>query len=1134
MKLTILLLILLVRVSWAENANAQVARISIDAQNQSIAEILENVEKQTDFSFIYDSKSVDTERKVSVQAEKENIFDVLNQMFAGSDIAYTVVNKKIILNKSEELLSAQQQSIPITGTVTDKNGEAMPGVNVTVKGTTIGIATDVNGKYSLNIPNKNAVLVFTFLGYASQEISVGNRTVINVVMAEDTKSLEEVVVVGYGTMKKRDLTGAVSQFKSSTVANEAPRDVTDMLRENVAGLNIGNYSASAKPGSSIGIRGRNTLNASSTPLLVIDGEIYYGALADINPADIETIDVLKDASSAAVYGAKAASGVVVITTKKGLLGKPKINVDVALGLVTMGANQPVLNGAEFLQWRSDLQQQRFRTIAAANPSMYNNPNNLPAGVTQAQWLAYDGSTGDPMNTWLRRLELQDNEIKNYQNGKETDWYHAVFGSRWQQDYNVSLSGKKDEISYYWSVGYTDNEGLIYGEKYSALRSRINLDATVTNFLSVGMNTQFAIRDESHLYANDYLYPIANWEAIRTASPWGDMYNDDGTYRARPAGNDNMTVNPFYEMQYISRDRGFTTLNSSLYAKVKLPFNITFQSTFVPRYQFFNYFNHQSAKHVDWAGLGGVAIREDSKIFQWQVDNLLKWSKTFGIHSFDITLLQNSEKYQDWDTKVTSQKFSPNDQLGYHFLAGATSHLGSSSDNVSTGAAYMARVFYSLMDKYMVTGTFRRDGYSAFGQMHPWANFGSAALAWRFTEENFWNSSLKNILNYGKLRLSYGTNGNRDIGMYQALANMTASGKYFYVNNNSGALYSRSQMFVSRMSNKELKWERTASLNLGLDFTLHNSIIDGSIDVYTASTKDLLMARTLPDIVGFASVMSNLGEVQNRGLEITLNSTNIKKEGLIWRSSFSFSTNKNKIVHLYGNMVDVKDANGNVIGQKEADYPGNNWFIGKPIDVVWELKPQGVWQIGEEAEAAKYGAVPGDFKIVKKTTPTDGKYTLTDADKDFIGQYTPKFRWSLRNDVTFLKNFNLSFLIYSNWGQIAQFNYAKNTRPSAAERLTDYKFPHWTPDNPINDYARIYSRDPASFNIWWDNSFIRLDNISLAYNMPAKLSQKFSVQNLKLFFTIRNVAFWAPKWNFWDPENFGPTPRTFTMGLNMAL
>jgi len=1029
-----------------------------------------------------------------------------------------------------------QQNREISGIVLDTKGEPIIGAIVIQKEKlSNGTVTDVNGSFTISVPD-NASLVVSCVGYIQQEIKITTQSSLRITLQEDLKALDEVVVIGYGTRRKRDLTGAIAQMKSNEVINEAPRDVRDMLRANVPGLNI-TYSTGAKPGGEMEIRGRSSLTAGRNPLLVVDGSIYYGSMEDINPSDIETIDILKDASSASVYGAKAASGVIVIMTKKGNQGKPKIDFNATYGFVNMSVNQPVYDGAGYLQWRSDLQDVRYQSLASTHPGMYHDPRKLPSGVTQEQWLKYDTNDGDVIRTWLRRLELQDNEIENYINGKETNWYDAVFRNGTQQDYNVSLSGKREDISYYWSIGYANNEGLIVGDGFSTIRSRLNLDADVTRFLSVGVSTQLAVRDESKQFWDSdgrNQYVIANWEdGIRTASPWGDMYNEDGSYRRRPNGTDTETINPFYDMSYLTRDRKYTTLNSIVYAKVTLPFNISFQSTFTPRFSFHNYLNHQSAAHEEWAGFGGRVRREEEKIYQWQIDNLLKWNQTFGIHSFEITLLQNAEKYSSWWTMVEGSNFSPNDLLGMHYLNGATTLRAQSNDEVSTGAAYMARLYYSFMDKYMLTATFRRDGYSAFGQQYPWANFSSIALAWRFTEEKFFPDAWKKLIDHGKLRMSYGTNGNRDIGRYQALANLNSSSKYYYVDSQTGNLIPNSVLFVDRMMNRSLKWESVGSFNIGLDFTLLNQIIDGSIEVYRGRTTDLLMNRSLPDVTGFDRVMANLGEIQNSGLEFSLTSNNIRKDNLIWRTSFIFSTNKNKIVHLYGDMVDILDKDGNVIGQKEVDDPSNNWFIGKPVNVIWELNPKGVWQIGEEKEAAKYGAIPGDFKITKRVEPVDGKYALTNDDKEFIGQTDPKFRWTLRNDITFLKNFNLSFMLYSYWGQKKLYNFPKNTRTSM-QRRSDYVIPYWTPDNPINTHARLFSRDPAVFNIYWDNSFISFDNISLAYAVPQNVTQKINIQNLKIYFTIRKVAVWAPKWEFWDPESNGPTPRTFTFGLNFSL
>ncbi|MGV3588243.1 MAG: SusC/RagA family TonB-linked outer membrane protein [Adhaeribacter sp.] len=1014
--------------------------------------------------------------------------------------------------------STKQVQLTVTGKVTSPTGEGLPGVTVVLKGTTIGATTDVEGQYSLNVPDASSqgTLVFSYIGFVTQEVPLNGRTTVNVSLKDDAKALEEVVVIGYGTQTKRDLTGAVSQVKATQLENENPNSVQDVLRGNIAGLNVG-LDASAKGGGSLQVRGQNSLNAGSSPLIVLDGIIYYGALSDINPNDIETIDVLKDASSAAVYGAKSASGVVLITTKKGKEGKPVVNFDASVGVATMSANEKVYDPNGFISWREDVQNSR--DVKAA-PYHYANPNSLPSDISLATWLA--GATGDPNDVWLQRLGFNPIEIQNYKDGKTVNWYDMVFQNGKRQDYNVSLSGKKEGVSYYMSLGYQDNEGIVVGDRFETIRSRINLEGKVNKFLTVGLNTQFADRDESQV--------TADWGRIVNNSPWGSEYDADGKYRLSPVDEPGGgSRHPFLDMSYTDRTRKFTTLISSIYGKVALPFGATYQINFSPRFEWFRYYNHQSAQHPEWKLRGGLASRQQSQVYNWQVDNLIKWNKKFGSHDVDITLLANAEKFQSWDNSMNNEGFNPGDQLGYHNIGAGIKPTISSNDEYSTADALMARVFYSFKQRYLLTLSTRRDGYSAFGQANPRATFPSAAFGWIFTDENFLKSApALSWLNYGKLRLSWGVNGNRDIGRYVAISDLT-SGKYLLVRPD-GTVYPVSQLYVNRMANPGLQWERTESVNAGLDFGLFNNVIDGSIEAYQTSTTNLLVERTLPDILGFNWVYDNLGEVQNKGIELTLNSRNFSRDNFSWNSSVNFSLNRNKIVHLYGDMVDVTDANGNVIGQKERDDVSNSWFIGRAIDEIWGQRILGVWQEEEAEEAAKYGVFPGDFKI----KDVNGDFKFTDADKEFLGFRNPRFRWTLRNEFTFFKNINFSFMMYSYWGHMNTFNQAKNNS-GFLDRSSSYVVPYWTPENRRNDYARLYSSNGgASFDVFRKKSLIRLDNISLAYTLPKTLVQRASIQNMRVYFSTRNVGFYAPEWNFWDPENSGPTPRTYTLGLNLTL
>ncbi|MDQ3845402.1 MAG: SusC/RagA family TonB-linked outer membrane protein, partial [Bacteroidota bacterium] len=745
----------------------------------------------------------------------------------------------------------------------------------------------------------------------AKEVAVNGQETINITLNTATGSdLEQVVVIGYGTQRKKDLTGAVSQVKATRLENENPASVQDVLRGNIPGINISQINAaSAKGGGDLLVRGKSSIRAGTSPLIVLDGVIYPGQLADINPNDIATIDVLKDASSAAVFGAKSASGVVLITTKKGTRAKPTITFNTNIGMAELAQNEPLYDGPGFVAWRVNVQ--KARNASSNKLYIFDDPRTLPPNITMAQWL--DGRTGDPVDIWLDRLGLRTIEIKNYKAGKTINWYDLMFQKGFRQDHTVSLSGKKDEVSYYMSVGYTNNEGVIVGDKFKTLRTRLNLEGRVAKFLTTGINLQFADRDESQV-------PV-NWGQMVNASPYGEIYADDGiTLRDSPNDDIGNNSNPFMDNTYTNRLQKNNTLFGSLYAKGDLPYGFSYQVNFTPSFDFYRYFNGISAKHVTYRVRRGVATRTTQTTYNWQIDNLLKWDKSFGEHDFNVTFLYNAEKYQSWREQMDNEGFDPSDVLSYHNIGAGIKPIVSSDDQVSTGTALMGRLNYTFKDRYLLTASFRRDGYSAFGQKNPYADFPAVALGWVITQENFMKDA--RWLNYGKLRASYGVNGNRDIPRYEALAELN-TGKYQYVTP-SGTIIPVSQLYVNRMANPDLRWERTTSYNLGFDFTILNRRLDGSLDVYKKSTKDLLILRALPNTIGFDNVLSNLGEVQNRGFEIGLNSLNMQRRNFEWRTMANFWLNRNEIKHLYG-PVNVYDANGKVIGQVEKDDIANKWF-----------------------------------------------------------------------------------------------------------------------------------------------------------------------------------------------------------------
>jgi TonB-linked SusC/RagA family outer membrane protein len=991
----------------------------------------------------------------------------------------------------------------VSGIVTDKSGQPLPGVTVVLQGTTRGTVTNADGNYSLtNIP-EDAILVFSFVGMRTQEIPVGNLSTINVEMVFDAIGIEEVVAIGYGTVKKSDLTGSVAHIDASQFFTKQATNAIEFLSGTIAGFNS-TQGASASGGGSMEVRGPTSLAANNNPLIVLDGVIYFGSISDINPNDIESIDVLKDASSAAVYGARAASGVVIITTKTGKEGAPIINFSTQIGVTALtNSNLKFQSPEKFMRVRQTGKDRAYH--------YYTNPNNLPSEISLEEWKNYDSNPSDDItDMYLNRLGIVELEKENYRTGKTIDWYDEIMRNGIRQNYDLSLSGKNERLSYYWSLGYTDNEGIELGDDFNTVRSRLNLNANVNKFIKVGANIQFSDRDESSV-------PTV-MEYAKRASPYGNMYNDDGTVKWYPH-DDNIAPNPFLNYYYQDRLSTDQSLFANLSGELKLLWGFSYKIAFVNRYLWSNDFNYYPTTTIIGYQDGGRGTRARSSRYEWMIDNLLSWKKTVGAHNFDLTLLYNAEKNQAWSDNMVNTLFSPSEALSFHQLEAGANPLISNNDIYSTGNATMARLNYTLLNRYLITASWRRDGYSAFGINNKYATFPAVALAWKISDENFFNNHIINLL---KIRTSWGINGNRDIGIYDALAKL-ATTKYLYGTTPATGIYSNT------MANSDLRWERTESINFGLDFGILNNRVQGSADYYRMTTNDLLLDRSLPEIIGYASVTSNLGELFNQGFEFTLNTVNIEKnKNFRWNSSLVFSFNRNKIKHLYGEMIDVLDKEGNVVGQKEADDWTNGWFIGESIDRIWNYKFLGVWQEDEAEQAAVYGQFPGDPKL-QDTNPDDA---LTNEDKVFLEYKKPRYRFGFRNDFAILKNLKVSAFIRAELGHFGANGLYR--RINQEHRLNDYDVPYWTKENPSNKYVRIAHLSPVPFSYFESRAFVRLQDLSVSYIMPGKMVQSTPIKNLTIYLSGRNLVT-LTKWTNWDPETGGtPLPKFYSLGLNLTL
>jgi len=1024
-----------------------------------------------------------------------------------------------------------QQGRQVSGTVVDQAGEPLVGVNVLEQGTQNLTITDLDGKYTIRLTTADPELVFTYIGFETQNIKPGTRTTVNVTLSEDSTLLEDVVVIGYGTARKKDLTGAISSVQAENLEAEVPKSVEDLIRAAAPGLYIPMSTNISGGGVNIQVRGRNTLTAASTPLIVVDGVIYNGNLNDINPMDIQTVDVLKDASSVAVYGSKAASGVIAVTTKKGRPNesRPQITFNANVGLATAANIVPVYDELEFLDFRRDYFEGAMDAASfAAKPQYYRDPRTLN-GVTQLDWynfgLADDAkvttlpSEHDLVAQWLTRLNLKSIEQDNYFANKLTNWDDQIFQVGLQQDYTVGIQHRTDRMTYYWSMGYADREGQIVGDRFRNIRSRLNADTKVTDWLNVGMNMSFGNRIGGAVTAGTnartYLSPYAEY----TTDPTSQYY-------IYPSGQAETGSAPQYQFPYIDRYERTNMLNGSIYAKLTLPFDITFTSTFSPDWQWRLYANHQKSENPAWTH-GGSSERTSSRRYFWQLDNVLNWNHSFNRdHRVEVTLLQNAEKRQNWSETMRASSYSPLDALGWHRMQSGTVSSVETNDTYMTGDALMARLFYSYKDRIMVTASVRRDGNSAFGQKNPRSTFPALALGWVFSDYDFFKP-VSSWWNYGKLRLSWGINGNSAIGQYAALAQLTSS--LVVAIDKGGTPSNASQIYINTMANSGLQWERTESVNAGLDLQFLGGRIKPTIDVYRSVTSNLLVSRRLPTITGYSSVMANLGKLRNFGFELGVVATAVQKPNFKWETTVNFSFNRRKLLSLYGDMEDVLDANGNVIGQKEMDDPDNGWFIGRDPDQIWNYEMDGVWQLGEEEEAAKYGNLPGDFKYKDQ----DGDGNLNNADKVFQGYTTPRYHVNWRNNFTFFKNWTLSMLTYAQIGQWNSFNKAANYI-NMTDRISGYDLPRWTPDNPTNDWGRIMSNNLGTHYI--NKTFVRVESFTLTYAMPKSVSDKLHVKNTRISVSVRNPFYWAPYWHwtYGDPEGGDYTFRTYNIGINFTL
>ena len=1103
MKWTCLLLFLSVSLVFASQSYAQKTVISLNMTNRTVADVLNQIEEQTDFQFYYNSKLIDTNRKVSVTVKDSDVFTILKQIFENTDVSYKVMDTDVILTV-ESVAETLQDKRLITGIVKDQNGEPIIGANVVEKGTTNGTVTDIDGKFSINVVS-NATLMVSYIGYAQQEVNVGSRKEINVVLRENTELLEEIVVVGYGTARRKDLAGSISSLKmeNSPLALSTMSNGLEALRGTIPGVNIGASNTSGSS-PSMQIRGQNSINGSNDPLIVLDGVIFLGNINDINPSDIASFDILKDATSAAAYGSRSANGVIMINTKKGKSGKPIISFNASVS---------------FQNW-----QQKPELLS---PEEYIRKCNAAQGLDENE---------DPL------LWLTDPEKKNYNAGRVTDWIDMVSDVGFQQDYQVAVSGGAEKVNYYFSAAYTDQDGVIKGDNFHRYALLSKLTTHITNWLEVGIDLGYTHRK----------YPdvTADLNMAYTMSPYGQPYRDEDRRllekypRYQGAG----ALNPLWGTDGtkwdVDRSNSF---RGNAYALIEVPFinglsyrfNYSQIGDFVDneRFTYEGYYISEgdSPDRYSPSTLQGLLTSANGSITKktrnsYVIDNIVNYKRTFGDkHYVDITLVNTRDYYKEEAVGSVGKDFAAN---GNTILGVKGLHKGSVQEvNISsskqTNVGYLARLQYTFDDKYHLTASYRRDGASVFGVDTKWGNFPAIGVAWTMSNEKFMNKL--NWLDYLKLKMSWGKNGNQGISPYATLSkviNGSTSGIYYEFGNSSEVLYG---MNISTLGNPGLGWESTSALNWGWEAAFFNRRIHLDADFYRSQTTDQLFTRSIPIMTGFQSIQTSMGQVDNWGVELNLTTTNIKTSNFEWESNLSFWLNRNKLAKLYGDDI---DGDG-----REDDDINNSLFIGKSLGAIYGYNDIGIVQEDDLDYIQNNGAKPGDVKF----QDLDGDEIITPEDRMILGYSKENFRMSFGNTFRY-KQFELYVLFSGIFGGNGYF--LKNNRKAylTAESGTNLNnmLNHiwWTPENRSNVYPSATYTDSKFLGLQ-SRSFVRLQDVTLSYRFDQSILSKYGINSVKAFVTGKNL-FYVTGWEGGDPEigqTIGgtfPVTATYSIGLNVSF
>ncbi|AWW29095.1 SusC/RagA family TonB-linked outer membrane protein [Echinicola strongylocentroti] len=979
--------------------------------------------------------------------------------------------------------SASWAQTKVSGVVTDEEKVPIPGVNILVKGTSTGAVTDVEGHYSLEVPGQNTVLVFSSIGYKSQEVTVGTKSLINLSMEPDISSLGEVVVIGYGEIEKKDATGAIGSVESEDIVRANPVQAAKAIQGQAAGVTVSKQNSRPGAGYNINIRGLSSINYSNEPLVVIDG-VMGGDLNALNPADIESMDILKDASSTAIYGSRGANGVIIISTKRGVKGKPVVSYDGYVGVKT----------------------------PAHLPDMMNAQQFYKASVTDRE-----------LNGYPQGRPFSSTEIDMVDSGNSTNWLDEISGPALQTNHSLSVGGGSDNTNYHFSGGYLNEGGALQHTKFQRYNIKGSMDSKLTKFLRVGFTANYSVAKKD----------LGSNEALRSAyraRPTGvalydDILNPDENqdfawngYAAWMGINDKQVLNPLIEIdpENFQDETRSDNFFGNAYVELMPVEGLSVKSSL-----------SASVSNSRWGQFRGTmtkdrktsllprAFRQTDDISNYTLDNIITYKKEMGHHDVTVTGVQSifHQRNEEMDSYADE---IPYNSLWYALGTGRPVELNTRLTERSL-LSYMGRVMYGFKDKYLLTLTGRWDGASQLSEENKWDFFPSAAIAWRLGDEEFIrNMSAVSDL---KLRVSYGYVGNSSVAPYSTQARLI---KTPYDFDGSPAF----GFAPENLTDKSLGWEKSKEWNIGINVGFFNNRISGVFELYHRNTVDLIYNEQIPTSSGFSSVTTNVGEVANKGVELTLNTVNIANSKFTWSTSINFAKNVNEVVSIgsEGIMADI----------------ATGLFVGQPLRAHYAYEFAGIWQLDEEAAAAEYGQVPGSVKVVDQND--DGTISTNEGmdDRTIIGSEQPDWTMGMTNKFSY-GNFDLSFLIYTSQGAIYRNNMLSGTMGQiGAGRYNTLNLNYWTVNNPTNDYYGPGVPNPHGGAIFYqDASFVRISDITFGYTLPRAALDKIGFTKFRMYAQVSN-PFVFYDFDGMDPEfnsstyNDGIPTATYLFGLNVSF